>query len=65
MLLGYPGILGTSLEAVRASDHKDAPTIEELIEQEEEGGHIWLSIRSALWRQVLDAVRPADLLYAG
>lgn len=53
MLLGYPGILGTSLEAVRASDHKDAPTIEELIEQEEEGGHIWLSIRSALLSYML------------
>ena len=53
ILVGYPGILGTSLEAVRESDRKHAPTIEELIDSEGDGGHIWLSIRSALLSYML------------
>lgn len=48
MLMDYPGILGNCLKTVQESDFKVAPTIEDLIDNEEEGGHIWLSIQSAI-----------------
>ena len=53
MLLDYPGILGGSLEKLRQVRFADYPTIEDLIEQEGDGGHIWLSIRNGILSYML------------
>ena len=53
MLLDYPGILGSSLEKIRQVQFDDHPTMEDMIDQEADGGHIWLSIRSGLLSYML------------
>ena len=40
----YPGVLGYSLDIMRASQFEDIPTLTQLIEKESDGGHIWVSI---------------------
>jgi cobalamin biosynthesis protein CobT len=40
----YPGVLGYSLEAVRAHMFETQPTLTQIIEAEPDGGHIWMSI---------------------
>ena len=44
MLNRYPGVLGYSLEAMRAQQFKTQPTLTQAIESEADGGHIWLTI---------------------
>ena len=53
MLLDYPGVLGASLEKERQVQFEDHPTMEDMIDQEEEGGHIWMSIRSGILSYML------------
>lgn len=53
MLLDYPGILGSSLEKIRQVQFDDHPSVEDMIEQEADGGHIWQSIRSGLLSYML------------
>lgn len=49
MIAEYPGVLGLNLQARRASSFADMPTLSQIIEQEEEdSGHIWLTIQQAL-----------------
>jgi len=40
----YPGVLGYSLDAVRAQQFETQPTLTQAIELESDNGHIWLSI---------------------
>ena len=44
MLNRYPGVLGYSLDAVRAFQFEKQPTLTQIIETESDNGHIWLSI---------------------
>jgi len=44
MLNKYPGVLGHSLGAMRASQFDTLPTLTQTIENENDSGHIWLSI---------------------
>lgn len=53
MLMDYPGILGSSLEKVRQKQFETFPTMEEMVDQEEEDGHIWLSISSGILSYML------------
>ena len=53
MLLDYPGILGSSLQKLRQVRFEDYYTMEDMIDQEADGGHIWLSIRSGLLSYML------------
>ena len=53
MLLDYPGILGSSLEKIRQVQFDDHPSMEDMIEQEADGGHIWQSIHSGLLSYML------------
>ena len=53
MLLDYPGILGSSLQELRQVRFEDYSTMEDMIDQEADGGHIWLSIRSGLLSYML------------
>lgn len=53
MLLDYPGILGSSLQKLRQVRFEDYSTMEDMIDQEADGGHIWLSIRSGLLSYML------------
>ena len=53
MLLDYPGILGSSLQKLRQVRFEDYSTMEDMIDQEDNGGHIWLSIRSGLLSYML------------
>lgn len=57
MIADYPGILGANLEIRRASSFEQLPTVTQMIEQEEEGGHIWLTILQCIlaymkWGQI-------------
>lgn len=61
MLIDYPGILGSSLQALRQRTFEDYPTVEDCIDQEEDGGHIWLTIRNA----ILSYMRWGELKYGG
>lgn len=53
MLLDYPGILCNSLQKLRKVRFEDYSTMEDMIDQETDGGHIWLSIRSGLLSYML------------
>ena len=53
MLLDYPGILGSSLQKLRQVRFEDYSTMEDMIDQEADGGHIWQSIRSGLLSYML------------
>ena len=44
MLMEFPGILGTNLQIMRDSTFEQMPTVSQLVEQEDEGSHIWMSI---------------------
>lgn len=44
MLMDFPGILGTTLQIMRDSTFEQMPTVSQLVEQEDEDGHIWMSI---------------------
>lgn len=44
VLSEYPGVLGTSLAAMRASHFEEMPTLSQCIEEEAEGRHIWQTI---------------------
>lgn len=61
MLMDYPGVLGSSLQFMRQRTFEDYPTVEDDIDHEEEGGHIWLTIRNAL----LSYMRWGELKYGG
>lgn len=57
MIADYPGILGANLEIRRASSFEQLPTVTQMIEQEEEGGHIWLNVLQCIlaymkWGQI-------------
>lgn len=57
MIADYPGILGANLEIRRASSFEQLPTVTQMIEQEEEGGHIWLTVLQCIlaymkWGQI-------------
>ena len=53
MLMDYPGILGSSLRAWRKNKLENFPTIEDMIDREEDGGHIWMTIRNAMLSYML------------
>lgn len=59
MLMEYPGILGANLKIRRDSAYEEAPTVEAMIEQEEDGGHIWLTILQC----ILDYMKWGALKY--
>ena len=44
MITDYPGILGANLEIRRESTFEVLPTVTQMAEQEEDGGHIWLTV---------------------
>lgn len=48
MIAEYPGVLGQNLQARRASTFADMPTFSQVIENEPEQGHVWLTIQQAL-----------------
>lgn len=48
MIAEYPGVLGQNLQARRASTFADMPTLSQVIENEPEQGHVWLTIQQAL-----------------
>lgn len=57
MITDYPGILGANLEIMRKSDFDQMPTVTQMVEQEEDGGHIWMTILHCilfymLWGQI-------------
>lgn len=57
MIADYPGILGTNLEIMRKRSFEQLPTVTQMIEREEEGGHIWLTILQCIlaymkWGQI-------------
>lgn len=48
MIAEYPGVLGQNLQARRASTFADMPTLSQVIENEPEQGHVWLTIQQTL-----------------
>ena len=57
MLMEFPGILGTNLQIMRDSTFEQIPTLSQLVEQEEEDGHIWISVLQCIleymeWGQI-------------
>ncbi len=57
MIMDYPGILGANLEIRRESSFKELPTVTQMAEQEEDGGHIWLTVLQCIlaymkWGQI-------------
>jgi hypothetical protein len=44
MLNRYPGVLGHSLDAVRTHQFEMQPTLTQAIDEESNGGHIWMTI---------------------
>lgn len=48
MIAEYPGVLGQNLQARRASSFADLPTLSQIIENEPEQGHIWLTTQQAI-----------------
>ena len=57
MITEYPGILGANLEIMRERSFERLPTVTQMIEQEEEGGHIWMTILQCIlaymkWGQI-------------
>ena len=61
MLMDYPGILGDCLHTLRSSMHEDSPTVEDHIDHEEDGGHIWMTIRNIM----LSYMRWGEVKYGG
>ena len=59
MLAEYPGVLGTSLDAMRTSHFEDMPTLSQYIEHEAEGRHIWQTILQL----ILSYVKWGELKY--
>lgn len=60
MLIRFPGVLGTCLDVTRKAHFESVPTLTELIEQEDdETGHIWLSIQQL----ILSYVKWGELKY--
>ncbi len=55
----YPGVLGYSLEAARLYQYELQPTLTQLIENEPENGHIWMSIMQL----ILSYVKYGELKY--
>ena len=53
MLMDYPGVLGSSLQALRKDRFEHFSTIEDMIDREEDGGHIWMTIRDAILSYML------------
>jgi len=53
MLARYSGVLGHSLAAIRDAQFADTPTLTQMIENEDDGGHIWLTIMGLLLSYVL------------
>ncbi len=43
MLVDYPGVLGSCLQAMRTEDFETMHTLSQIIENEPEEGHIWLT----------------------
>lgn len=57
MLTDYPGILGANLQARRDSAFEELSTVTQMAEQEEDGGHIWITILQCIlsymkWGQI-------------
>lgn len=57
MITDYPGMLGSNLEVRRASSFEQLPTVTQMIEREEDGGHIWMTILQCIlaymkWGQI-------------
>lgn len=44
MLTEYPGILGANLQITRDAAFEELPTVSQMIEKEEDGSHIWMTI---------------------
>lgn len=44
MLTEYPGILGKNLQITRDASFEELPTVSQMIEKEEDGSHIWMTI---------------------
>lgn len=44
ILTDYPGVLGSCLQVRREGDFEQLPTVSQIIEQESENGHIWLTV---------------------
>lgn len=61
MLTEYPGILGSSLQAMREACFEEMPTVEELIEKEDDGSHIWLTILQS----ILSYMKWGEIKYGG
>ena len=61
MLMDYPGVLGDCLYTLRCSMFQDSPTVEDLIDREEDGGHIWMTIRNI----ILSYMRWGEVKYGG
>ncbi len=57
MITDYPGVLGANLEIRRESSFKELPTVTQMMEREEDGGHIWLTVLQCIlaymkWGQI-------------
>lgn len=61
MLTEYPGILGSSLHAMREACYEEMLTVEEMIEREDDGGHIWLTILQS----ILSYMKWGEIKYGG
>jgi len=44
MLTEYPGLLGANLQITRDASFEELPTVSQMIEKEEDGSHIWMTI---------------------
>jgi hypothetical protein len=54
MLSRYPGVLGYSLNVMRDVQFKDAPTLTQMIEEEDSGdSHLWLTLTNLILAYVL------------
>lgn len=61
MITDYPGVLGSSLQARRASSFAEMPDLAQIIEAEPEGGHIWLTILQT----ILSYMKWGEIKYGG
>lgn len=57
MIVDYPGILGINLQILRDCDYEQVPTVSQMVEHEEDGGHIWVTILQCIleymkWGQI-------------
>ena len=44
MITDYPGILGANLQIERDTSFEELPTVSQMIEKEDDGSHIWMTI---------------------